>query len=137
MIAELRLLLDSGLVVLIWMVQLVVYPSFKYFATADLVNWHQKYTVRITYIVMPLMLGQLLVSGFQFYETQSFYSVGSFVMVLALWATTFSIFVPLHAKIGSNSFSPEDLQRLEKRNWIRTVLWNLICVWSVLEIFYC
>ncbi|MEB8328808.1 hypothetical protein OO009_05525 [Flavobacteriaceae bacterium KMM 6897] len=136
MIAEFRLLLDLGLVVLIWMVQLVVYPSFKYFAPPDLFNWHQKYTVRIAYIVMPLMLGQLLVSGFQFYETQSFYSVGSFVVVLSLWVITFSIFVPLHAKIASNSFSPEDLQRLEKRNWIRTILWNLICVWSVVELFY-
>jgi DMSO reductase anchor subunit len=136
MIEELRLVLDLGLVVLIWMVQLVVYPSFTYFAPVDLIRWHQKYTLRIAYIVIPLMLGQLLVSGFQVYETQTFYSIGSFVMVLSLWVITFSIFVPIHGKIGCNSFTPEDLRQLEKRNWIRTVLWNLICVWSVLELCY-
>ncbi|ALM06838.1 hypothetical protein SB49_02740 [Sediminicola sp. YIK13] len=135
MIEALRLLLDLGLVVLIWMVQLVVYPSFKYYSASDLVRWHQTYTVRITYIVMPLMTGQLLVSGFQVYTGQSFYSVGSFMLVLSLWAITFSIFVPIHGKIGSNSFIPEDLHLLEKRNWIRTFLWSLIFVWSVLEIY--
>ena len=135
MIEELRLILDLGLAVLIWMVQLVVYPSFKYFAPADLFNWHQKYTVRITYIVVPLMVGQLLVSGFLVYETITFYSLGSFILVLSLWAITFSLFVPIHEKIGSNSFTPEDLYLLEKRNWIRTILWNFIFVWSVLEVF--
>lgn len=136
MIPEIRLLLDLGLVVLIWMVQLVVYPSYKYYTPPELAIWHQKYTVNITYIVMPLMLGQLVVSGFQFYETHSFYSVATFIMVLSLWAITFTIFVPLHSKIGSNSYSPEDLYRLEKRNWIRTILWNLIGVWSAMELFH-
>lgn len=135
MIEELRLLLDFGLVVLIWMVQLVVYPSFKYYAPIDLVKWHQKYTVHIAYIVIPPMVGQLLVSGFQVYETSSLYSIGSFILVLSLWAITFSMFVPIHGKIESNSFIPADLYLLEKRNWIRTILWSLICVWSVLELF--
>ncbi len=136
MIEEIRLLLDFGLVVLIWMVQLVVYPSFKYFAAPDLVRWHQKYTVCIAYIVIPLMFGQLIISGFQMYQAQSFYTVGSFILVLSLWAITFTVFVPIHGKIESNSFNPEDLRQLEKRNWIRTILWNIICVWSILELIY-
>ncbi|MET7030344.1 hypothetical protein [Sediminicola luteus] len=135
MIEAVRLLLDLGLIVLIWMVQLVVYPSFKYYPESDLVRWHQTYTVRIAYIVMPLMMGQLLLSGFQVYDSQSFYSVGSFMLVLSLWAITFSLFVPIHGKIESNSFIPKDLHQLEKRNWIRTFLWSLIFVWSVLELF--
>lgn len=135
MIEQIRLLLDFGLVVLIWMVQLVVYPSFKYYAPTDLIRWHQKYTVGIAYLVIPLMIGQLFVSGFQVYETLTFYSIGSFILVLSLWAITFSIFVPLHGKIKSNSFIPKDLHLLEKRNWIRTLLWNLIFVWSVSELF--
>lgn len=135
MIEDLRLLLDVGLVVLIWMVQRVVYPSFKYYAPTDLVKWHQKYTVRIASIVIPLMVGQLLVSGFQVYKTASLYSIGSFILVLSLWTITFSIFVPLHKKIESNSFLTADLYLLEKRNWIRTILWSLIFVWSVVELF--
>lgn len=133
MVEATRLLIDFGLVILIWMVQLVVYPSFKYFAAQDLVKWHQKYTVRIAFIVIPLMLGQLIISGLQVYEAQSFYTIGSFIMVLSLWAITFALFVPMHAKIESNSFFPKELYLLEKRNWIRTVLWNLIFVWSILE----
>ena len=52
-------LADFGLLVLIWMVQLVVYPGFKYYQRERLLEWHARYTSRISYIVGPLMLGQL------------------------------------------------------------------------------
>ena len=50
-----RLLIDFGFVVLIWAVQLVIYPSFGFYAKANLFEWHKSYTARVTYIVLPLM----------------------------------------------------------------------------------
>ena len=35
-----RVIIDFGAVVLIWMVQLVVYPSFTYFQKKELMDWH-------------------------------------------------------------------------------------------------
>ena len=52
-------LVDFGLFILIWLTQLVIYPSFTYFREQDLTRWHRKYTRAISYIVMPLMLGQV------------------------------------------------------------------------------
>ena len=42
-----RLLLDFGLMVLIWIVQLVIYPGLCYYKSEDLGNWHKIYTGRI------------------------------------------------------------------------------------------
>ena len=65
MIEITRLLLDFGLCILIWMVQLVVYPSFLFFSFNNLFTWHKTYTKAIALIVIPLMLGQLgiVISG--------------------------------------------------------------------------
>ncbi len=42
-----RLLLDFGLVVLIWMIQGIVYPSFLDYNTENLAVWHRKYMNRL------------------------------------------------------------------------------------------
>ena len=57
-----RLLFDFGLLVLIWLVQLVIYPSFLYYEQDNLKRWHEKYTQKITYVVLPLMMGQLIIT---------------------------------------------------------------------------
>ncbi len=46
----LRLLFDFGLVVLIWIVQLVIYPGLCYYSETDLLKWHKLYTSRIAYV---------------------------------------------------------------------------------------
>jgi hypothetical protein len=58
---ELRQLIDFGLVVLLWLVQWIIYPSFLQVAPERLVKWHAQYTQRMGYIVMPLMFGQLFI----------------------------------------------------------------------------
>ena len=57
-----RLLLDFGLMVLIWIVQLVIYPGLCYYKNEDLGKWHKIYTQRIGVIVGPLMIAQLAVT---------------------------------------------------------------------------
>ena len=88
-------IVDFGLVVLIWMTQLVVYPSFTYFSENDLINWHSRYTTAISLIVMPLMLAQVAIHGFALF--QNFTWLGFFVAVLIglVWVNTFFFAVPL------------------------------------------
>lgn len=122
----LHLLFDFGLVVLIWMVQLVIYPSFKKYAKGDLIAWHTIYVKRIAIIVGSLMIAQLILWGWQLYQRQTLYTLIIFILVLFLWGFTFMYFAPVHRRISSGSFTPFALNQLEKRNWIRTVLWTLI-----------
>ena len=129
----LRLLLDFGLTVLIWMVQLIVYPSFLHYSETELVRWHAQYTGRIALIVIPLMLGQLLIVGWQLFNEPSLYSGISFSVVLFLWGFTFSHFAPIHGKISASKYNLGMLKQLITRNWMRTALWSSLFVYGVFE----
>lgn len=128
-----RVLLDFGLVVLIWLVQLVIYPSFKFYEPSNLFNWHKTYTSRIAILVMPLMLGQLMVYGFLIITDFGRVNIFGFVTIVGLWVSTFLQFVPLHSKISDNEISQDLLNKLIARNWLRTSLWTLLFVVSFLE----
>lgn len=125
-----RLLLDFGLFVLIWMVQLIVYPSFIHFSKNGLAEWHKKYTPRISFLVVPLMLGQLMVYGALLQEAKTFYTISCFILVLLVWLVTFTIFVPRHKAITAGNYTEQTLTELVNLNWIRTVLWSALFLWN-------
>ena len=131
-----RLLFDTGLLVLIWLVQLVVYPSYTYFERDNLKRWHEKYTKQVTFVVMPLMLGQLLVIGLQLWTDVNWYTLVSGVIVFLLWFATFMKFVPLHNQITNGDFNPKTLHDLIQYNWARTVLWSVLFLISVGEVLF-
>lgn len=125
-----RLLFDAGLFVLIWMVQLIIYPSFPYFEKQNLVKWHKHYTKGLSVIVIPLMFGQLITAIIQLLQLTSIATVTSLFMVSAVWIVTFVQFVPIHNKITKNKASEKLLKQLIHRNWLRTLLWTIILGWS-------
>ncbi len=131
-----RLLLDFGMVVLIWMVQLIVYPSFQFYDSQQLERWHKKYTIRLAMIVIPLMLGQLLISITQLFKEIHFNSILYAAAILFLWGITFLIFVPLHHKIGNGKATGKILKKLENYNWIRTIIWALVFLGSFYEMVF-
>lgn len=128
-----RLLFDFGLVVLIWLVQLVIYPGMSYYSRDRLIKWHKKYTVRITFVVVPLMTGQFLIAILQFLEDFSLYTIGSVLILITLWGLTFLIFVPLHNSIAPNKKCDVIVNALVRKNKIRTALWTLLFLWSFLH----
>lgn len=128
----LRLLFDFGLLVLIWLVQLVIYPSFKFYQKEKLLKWHEKYTLGISVVVIPLMFGQLISSILQLVESQNTYTIGSLILITIVWAITFSQFVPIHGKIAAGKADEVFLKRLVNINWSRTFLWTLIFIWTFL-----
>ncbi|UII76073.1 hypothetical protein LV716_17675 [Flagellimonas sp. HMM57] len=130
-----RLLFDFGLLVLIWMVQLIIYPSFIFYEKTDLIKWHQVYVKRISYVVIPLLFGQLFVSLWQIYTFASIYTFGSFALIIFAWISTFTQFVPMHNKISSAKFDEKLLQRLKNWNWLRTALWSCVFFWTAIEVF--
>ncbi len=127
-LAIIQLLLDFGLVVLIWIIQLIIYPSFIYYPNENLVPWHRKYAFRFSFIVIPLMLGQLGISIYQVIAFANLYTVLSLVIILLIWISTFLQFVPIHSKISKGSTSEEMLNSLVTKNWLRTSLWSLLFV---------
>lgn len=123
---SLSLILDFGLVVLIWMVQLIIYPSLKYHTTDLLLKWHTKYTVRIAGIVIPLMFGQLLLYLYLVFTQPDTSIYIRTVLTISAWIVTFAIFVPLHNTINKGQSTEQTLQNLVSKNWIRTLIWSLL-----------
>lgn len=122
----LRLLFDFGLLVLIWMVQLIIYPSFQFYSENDLLPWHEKYMVAISFVVIPLMLGQLITAIFQLIHDRNCFSIASMMLITLVWIATFTQFVPLHDAITSGKTTKPLLEELVFKNWIRTGLWTII-----------
>ncbi|MEM6724319.1 MAG: hypothetical protein AAF598_09795 [Bacteroidota bacterium] len=127
----LRLLLDFGCLVMIWMVQLVVYPSFIYFAKADLFRWHERYTGLVTVVVFPLMTGQLFVFGVQLWQLVNWYTLLSGMLIAGLWGSTFLYFVPLHGTIQPDHYDLNKVKRLANHNWWRTALWSILFLFTL------
>ncbi len=127
-----RLLFDVGLFVLIWLVQLVIYPGFRYYSKENLIVWHQKYTLGISLVVIPLMFGQVISAGLQWSLTANSYTLGSMVLIAGVWLSTFLQFVPMHNVISQGIFDDKLLNRLVKRNWYRTALWTVLFGYSII-----
>ena len=134
MLEYFRLLFDSGLLVLILMVQLIIYPSFLHYPLKSLITWHNIYTKKIAIVVIPLMLGQLIVSILQVYEKQVFDTLSYATIVLFLWGITLFKFAPMHNLISQGSVSEQFLTKLVRLNWIRTILWFLLLLLTVTKI---
>lgn len=130
-----RILFDFGLLVLIWIVQRIIYPSFLHYGTNNLIVWHRKYTLRIGFIVIPLMLGQLGVSIVQVLFVSSIYSVVSLIIIVMVWLSTFLQFVPIHTNISKGIVSEKLVLSLVAKNWLRTFLWTVLFILSLIHLF--
>ena len=136
MIEITRLLLDFGLCILIWMVQLIVYPSFAFYNNTQLLTWHKTYTKAIALIVIPLMLGQLGIAIYQVFLAQNVYTLVSIVLVVFLWGITLLKFAPMHQQISEGNTQIQLLKTLVQTNWIRTIIWTLLFVLSSASVLF-
>lgn len=111
----------------IWVVQLVQYPSFAFIDPNSFTKYHDDYRFWITPVVAPPMLAELLTAILlAFYTPENIDSRLiwlALILTLLVWASTFLLQVPLHEKLA-RGFDPETHRRLVTTNWIRTVLWS-------------
>lgn len=132
-----RLAIDFSLFVLIWMVQLLIYPSFSYFESIALAAWHRIYTRNMTYIVAPLMIAQsaICVAFFFLFPAMLAPNLVYAALVAACWITTFVIFIPLHNRIDIHPHDKSLRTRLTKSNWMRVTLWSAIVLLDIFLLY--
>lgn len=122
---EARLVFDTGTFVLIWMVQLIVYPSFLYYSKDHFLKWHKQYMNSLTYIVAPLLLGQVVAASYHVFLDPSGYTISVLFVIASVVLYTFGHFVALHNTLQFQ-YSITTIQKLIKNNWYRTFLWTLV-----------
>ena len=119
-------LVNFGMAVAIWMVQLVVYPGFAFYPPERLVSWHARYTRRISLVVVPLMTVQLGLLAVAAYAGAGPAVHAMLVMVLLCWGVTFKYSVGLHRRIANGDDAATAVRLLVRTNWPRTVLWSAV-----------
>ena len=115
---------------LLWLVQIVHYPMFEGLAESQFVGWHEFHSRRISTIVAPLMVFDLLASAALSYLLRSPLSYFATGLTVFVWLTTFLVSVPLHTKLGGASEKSQALKaqliaRLVSTNWLRTSAYSL------------
>jgi len=121
-------LLDFGMVVLLWLVQLVIYPSFLRMEKAVLLDWHRTYTFRVSFVIIPMMFGQLGIWSYAVFQMTDGLRITGLSLVFICWILTFCVSVPLHRRIEHGEGSSEVLMALVDTNWYRTVCWTAVFV---------
>ena len=120
-----------ALVGLIWTVQLVQYPGFAFVGGTEFTAFHDHHSVRISWIVGPLMACELLTGLALLWDRPSGLSGSLVAMGLALiavnWAWTAFVAVPLHKRLSGRVLQARS--KLVAANWVRTAAWSARGAW--------
>jgi len=123
-VTVMNLALSWGLLVLIWLVQIIIYPGFHQVPSEDFRTYHDWYVKRITLIVLPLMIGEVAAVVLWLASAASMATGIATVLVAVVWAATFLLQVPIHRRLSKGK-QTKLINRLVATNWIRTIAWSL------------
>ena len=123
---QLHLITTSMMVAIIWMVQILHYPSFLFVDKQQYTEFQQFHMKKISYIIVPIMLLELF-SGFGilFYIEKAQLSLyASLTLLVLIWVITGLFFTKYHTEL-SKKYNRNTILQLIRFNWIRTVLWTI------------
>ena len=113
------------LVGLIWTIQLVHYPLFELVGEESQVDYQKQHMNRITWVVAPLMLIELVTVGLLWVLAPfDVWAIVGALLVAVIWVSTVIIQVPCHGRLAAG-FDRAIHRRLVDSNWIRTIAWTL------------
>ncbi len=120
-----NLAISWGLMILIWLVQLIIYPGFHRIPSEVFISYHRWYVIRISAVVLPLMVAELILTIWWILsDAYSPISLSAGFLVAIVWLSTFVLQVPIHNRLKAGK-DKKRIQRLVATNWIRTVAWSL------------
>jgi hypothetical protein len=107
----------------IWLIQLVHYPSFIWIESKDFIKFHKLHTRTMSILVGPAMILELMVAIF-LAKSFAFYWICHVVLIALIWFFTFRVSVPIHNRLEDGK-QLDLIQSLIKTNWPRTLIWTL------------
>jgi len=114
------------LIGLILTIQFVHYPSFRYVSNRQFEEFHRFHSKRISFVVIPLMLVELVSSLILYFNNQdnmiSTVFLINLILVVSIWALTFLGIVPIHNQLAK-AFDILTFKKLLLFNFFRTILW--------------
>ena len=124
LLLEVNFISTSVMVGVIWVIQLLHYPSFHFINENKYIEFQHFHMQRISFIVVPVMLIELASALLLSYFFRSSLTIILLALLLGIWGITFIFFTNMHQKL-TNGFDPSIVDKLVKINWSRTALWSL------------
>ncbi|MFT7616681.1 MAG: putative membrane protein [Planctomycetota bacterium] len=135
MLTQLVFLLHCGttlyLTGLIWTIQLVHYPTFRWVDPERFVEFEEFHTRAMCWVVIPAMVIELITGIALVWIVPrvdvSFWTpfvYANLILVVLVWLSTFFLSVPLHETLSQQRDAAK-IDKLVKTNWLRTVFWTL------------
>ena len=128
-----NLIISAVLLGLILTIHFVHYKSFKFIDIERFIEFHRFHTKNISFLVLPLMTSEAVLSITICYFYFSILSLANLLLVALIWITTFLLQVPSHNKLSTGKSMPE-IKKLISGNIYRVCLWFLKVIVSTLII---
>ena len=122
----LHLISTSVMVGVIWVIQLVHYPSFHFIELKQYTDFQRFHMSRISYVVIPAMLTELftLILIIISMDQIDTLVLASAILLIFIWLMTAVFFSGVHQKL-TLGYDQTVVDKLVKLNWGRTLLWTL------------
>ena len=130
-IGVLNLISHSGMFILIWIVQTIIYPGFHVIEFQRFIQWHERYVQTFSLIVIPLMITQAATSVLQLLQNTGVLQSMECLLLLAAWVVTFTSSIPCHKKLHEHGKDTVVINHLIRTNWLRTIAWTLSLIISL------
>ena len=130
-----QLLASIWMCSLIWLIQLLHYPSFHYIVEKDLPAFSRFHQKRISLLVVPAMFIELFSMLYLLYLSH-WDPIFLFctICLAGIWISTFFLQVPCHQKLLISG-TKQIISRLVLSNWIRTLLWTIKTIALIVLLF--
>ncbi len=113
---------------LIWLIQIVHYPLFKYVGKNEFQTYHNEHSVIITPLVGTVMIIELISSILLVFFSPKNVSLSipiiGVILVFIIWASTTFLQIPQHNALAK-AYELEAHNILVQTNWIRTIAWSM------------
>lgn len=118
--------IDFAMCVFLWIVQMIIYPSFRYIKRSDFQNWHSRYMKTIGLLMGPIMTIQIVLISYAAYNELDRLNLLRLLLLIMCWLLTLVFSIPMHRNLEQAVSIEESIEQLIRSNWFRTLLWMLI-----------
>ena len=108
----------------IWVIQLLHYPTFHFIEQSNYQKFQNFHMQRISVIVIPVMVIEFVTASLlAYYLNQQLLSYILLIMLILIWGITFAFFTKIHEKL-TGGYDKIAVNKLVLINWSRTILWS-------------
>ena len=114
------------MVAIIWIVQILHYPTFKFIDQKKYEEFQDFHMKRISYVIIPIMLFELISGVIVLILDSSLYTLfaASLMLLIFIWILTALLFSKVHAYL-LKGYDEDSINKLIGLNWIRTIFGQL------------